>query len=176
MDRDVNVGPVGRNWLRRWFQMLNLSFTFTFTWGLCTLTWCGGWWCLKSGWWMWVRPLKQWLHILWEGWLLCRQPFFCSWKGCHLDWISYSVTVSSACTTLYWLVSVLSWNISHKLSNLWGRAYSDHVISVEKIEHGRPGKAHGTQRQEGVDNTWRRGERKDGQGGLRERLPVHEVK
>ena len=25
---DVNVAPVGRNWLRRWFQTLNLSFTF----------------------------------------------------------------------------------------------------------------------------------------------------
>ena len=31
MDKDVNVGPIGRNWLRRWFQTLNLSFTFTFT-------------------------------------------------------------------------------------------------------------------------------------------------
>ena len=29
MDRDVNVGPVGRNWLRQGFQTLNLSFTFT---------------------------------------------------------------------------------------------------------------------------------------------------
>ena len=28
MDRDVYVGPVGRNWLRRWFQTLNQSFTF----------------------------------------------------------------------------------------------------------------------------------------------------
>ena len=25
MDRDVNVGPIGRNWRRRWFQTLNLS-------------------------------------------------------------------------------------------------------------------------------------------------------
>ena len=27
VDRDVNDVPVGRNWLRRWFQTLNLSFT-----------------------------------------------------------------------------------------------------------------------------------------------------
>ena len=30
VDRDVNVGSVDRNWLRRWFQTLNLSFTITF--------------------------------------------------------------------------------------------------------------------------------------------------
>ena len=29
VDRDVNGGPVGRNWLRWWFKTLNLSFTFT---------------------------------------------------------------------------------------------------------------------------------------------------
>ena len=28
VDRGINGGPVGRNWLR-WFQTLNLSFTFT---------------------------------------------------------------------------------------------------------------------------------------------------
>ena len=28
VDRDVNVGPIGRNWLRRWFQTLIPSFTF----------------------------------------------------------------------------------------------------------------------------------------------------
>ena len=28
VDRDVHVGPVGRNWLRRWFPTLKLSFTF----------------------------------------------------------------------------------------------------------------------------------------------------
>ena len=28
MDREVKGGPVGRNWLRRLFQTLNLSFTF----------------------------------------------------------------------------------------------------------------------------------------------------
>ena len=28
MDRDVTVGPVGRNWLRQWFQTWKLSFTF----------------------------------------------------------------------------------------------------------------------------------------------------
>ena len=32
VDRDVNGGPVGRNWLRQWFRTLNLSFTFTFFW------------------------------------------------------------------------------------------------------------------------------------------------
>ena len=30
VDRDVNGGPVRRNWLRQWFQTLNLPFTFTF--------------------------------------------------------------------------------------------------------------------------------------------------
>ena len=30
VDRDVNGGPVGRNWLRQWFQTLNLSFTLFF--------------------------------------------------------------------------------------------------------------------------------------------------
>ena len=30
VDGDVNGAPVGRNWLRQWFQTLNLSFTFTF--------------------------------------------------------------------------------------------------------------------------------------------------
>ena len=29
VDRDVNGSPVGRNWLRQWFQTLNLPFTFT---------------------------------------------------------------------------------------------------------------------------------------------------
>ena len=33
VDRDVNSGPVGQNWLRQWFQTLNLSFTFTFSQG-----------------------------------------------------------------------------------------------------------------------------------------------
>ena len=28
VDRDVNVGPISWSWLRRWFQTLNLSFTF----------------------------------------------------------------------------------------------------------------------------------------------------
>ena len=28
VDGDVNGGPVGRNWLRKWFQTLNLSFTY----------------------------------------------------------------------------------------------------------------------------------------------------
>ena len=27
-DKDVNIGPVSRKWLHRWFQTLNLSFTF----------------------------------------------------------------------------------------------------------------------------------------------------
>ena len=30
VDRDVTGGPVGCNWLRQWFQMFILSFTFTF--------------------------------------------------------------------------------------------------------------------------------------------------
>ena len=28
VDKDVSGGPVGRNWLRQWFQTSNLSFTF----------------------------------------------------------------------------------------------------------------------------------------------------
>ena len=35
VDRDVNGGSVGRNWLRRWFQTLNLSFIF-----FKKMSWC----------------------------------------------------------------------------------------------------------------------------------------